>query len=128
MIFKSRFIFILAAGLFFFISTGISFYSIYKEVRSITLTAKSEFGPDPVIALLSLVQSENFSFRDRNRAVWALGQIGDKRALPVLMGLDIQTATRDGLDPDQHIVKYTVEKAIDQIEGFIITRWMYEFL
>ena len=39
---------------------------------------------DDVAALLDYVQSESHSLRDRNFAVWALGQARDPRALPVL--------------------------------------------
>ncbi|MBP7051353.1 MAG: hypothetical protein KBE65_10095 [Phycisphaerae bacterium] len=39
---------------------------------------------DDVAALLAYVQSEAHSLRERNYAVWALGQARDPRALPVL--------------------------------------------
>jgi hypothetical protein len=39
---------------------------------------------DDVAALMAYVQSESHSLRDRNYAVWALGQARDARALPLL--------------------------------------------
>jgi len=39
---------------------------------------------DPIAALLDYVQSDAHSLRERNYAVWALGQARDVRALPVL--------------------------------------------
>jgi HEAT repeat protein len=39
---------------------------------------------DRVLALMAYVESPTHSLRERNRAVWALGQLGDARALPVL--------------------------------------------
>lgn len=39
---------------------------------------------DDVAALMAYVQSESHSLRDRNYAVWALGQARDVRALPLL--------------------------------------------
>jgi len=39
---------------------------------------------DDVAALIAHVQSEQRSLRERNLAVWALGQLRDPRALPVL--------------------------------------------
>lgn len=39
---------------------------------------------DRVPALMAYVESPAHSLRERNRAVWALGQLGDARALPVL--------------------------------------------
>lgn len=41
---------------------------------------------DPVAALLDYVQSDAHSLRERNHAVWALGQARDPRALPILEG------------------------------------------
>jgi hypothetical protein len=40
--------------------------------------------PDRVMALVSLVADEDQPVSDRDRAVWALGQLRDSRALPVL--------------------------------------------
>jgi len=41
---------------------------------------------DDVAALLDYVQSDAHCLRERNHAVWALGQARDRRALPVLEG------------------------------------------
>jgi hypothetical protein len=41
---------------------------------------------DDVAALLDYVQAEAHSLRNRNHAIWALGQARDPRALPVLDG------------------------------------------
>jgi hypothetical protein len=43
-----------------------------------------EFRGDEVEALVALVRSDAHALPERNRAVWALGQIGDPRAEPVL--------------------------------------------
>jgi hypothetical protein len=39
---------------------------------------------DRVPALMAYIESPTHTLRERNRAVWALGQLGDARALPVL--------------------------------------------
>jgi len=39
---------------------------------------------DDVGALIAYVQSEQHSLRERNQAVWALGQLRDPRAVPLL--------------------------------------------
>ena len=44
---------------------------------------------DDVAALIAYAQSGSHSLRDRNRAVWALGQARDERALPVLQAFVI---------------------------------------
>jgi hypothetical protein len=58
---------------------------IGADVRSIAdLAQQSHRRGDRVEALIQFVGDNNQPFRDRNRAVWALGQLGDPRALPVL--------------------------------------------
>ena len=59
-------------------------FSIRSAVKEMSAEAVKEFGGDRVQALIAYVASENYTLRKRNRAVWALGQIGDKSALPVL--------------------------------------------
>ena len=39
---------------------------------------------DRVLALMAFAESPQHTLRERNRAVWALGQLGDARALPML--------------------------------------------
>ena len=39
---------------------------------------------DDIAALMDYVQSSSHTLRERNYAVWALGQARDKRALPIL--------------------------------------------
>ena len=46
--------------------------------------AQSRFPGDPVTALIALATSEEASLSDRNRAIWALGQLGSAEALPTL--------------------------------------------
>ena len=57
---------------------------IGAEVRAASDMARQQHAGDPVEALLRFVADTNHSPGDRNRAVWALGQLGDRRALPVL--------------------------------------------
>ena len=53
-------------------------------VRSFSQTAQAQFPGKRVEALMAMVNCESCSLRDRNDAVWALGQLDDSRALPVL--------------------------------------------
>jgi hypothetical protein len=54
-----------------------------------------------------------------NQDIWALGQIGDNRALPTLKRLH----TGNKCDHDVDLCQYELEKAIDQVEsGINITR------
>ena len=49
-------------------------------MKDISARATQEYSGDRVEALIAYLQSEEHSLRNRNRAVWALGQIGDDRA------------------------------------------------
>jgi hypothetical protein len=46
--------------------------------------AMAQFRGDRIEALISVVNCETCNLQDRNSAVWALGQLRDKRALPTL--------------------------------------------
>ena len=62
---------------------GVSFW-IGSDVRSITAEVMRAHEGDRVEALITYVDEPTHSLKERNRAVWALGQLGDQRALPVL--------------------------------------------
>ena len=62
---------------------AISCILIFSSVKSICTKAKNEFNSDHVEALMALIESEKFNFEEKNNAIWALGQIGDKKALPL---------------------------------------------
>jgi hypothetical protein len=53
-------------------------------VRSFSQTAQAHFPDKRVEALMAMVKCETCRMNDRNHAVWALGQLDDPRALPVL--------------------------------------------
>lgn len=86
------------------------------DVKRQCQQAQSEYGGDCTEALISLVQDENRGFRVRNAAIWALGQLGDSRALPVLQGL--YTGNIPLREPlDRGISQYELRKAIDLTGG-----------
>jgi len=58
--------------------------SIGWGVRRSSQIAQRQFPGDRVQALVAMVECESCDMRDRNHAVWALGQLDDSRALPVL--------------------------------------------
>lgn len=55
-----------------------------SDVRRYCKTAIRIYGNDCVSALSALVDDKSMPFRDRNNAVWALGQLGNSKALPYL--------------------------------------------
>jgi len=59
-------------------------WSIRSSVKSICAEVTQEHAGDRIEALMAYVNSDDHTLRERNHAVWALGQIGDERALPVL--------------------------------------------
>ena len=75
--------------------------------------AQREFPGDRVEALMALVDSDRHPFPERNRAVWALGQIADPRALPVLR----RHYTGAECQHDKYLCQHELKKAIDSCAG-----------
>ena len=95
--------------------------SIRAGVKEISAEATKQYPGDMIEALIMYVKSEDHSLRQRNRAVWALGQIGDKRALPVLK----QFYTGGPCDHDSRLCKGELQKAIKLCQGsFNATAWL----
>jgi len=86
---------------------------IGRGVRSISETALRDFPGDRVSALMALVESDRHGFRDRNRAIWALGQLGDARALPMLE----RHYTGEESDERIELSQYELKKAIVLCKG-----------
>jgi len=57
---------------------------IGSSVRRFSRMAQSQFPGNRTEALITLVKCQTCNMRDRNNAVWALGQLDDQAALPVL--------------------------------------------
>lgn len=113
-------------GLLFFVvcCTWIGF-----DVKNQCQEAKREYPAetDCVGALMTLVQDEGKSFRTRNSAIWALGQSGDKRALPVLE--KYYTGVIPDREPlDKSLSQYELKKAIALVKGgFNMTAFVWRF-
>lgn len=101
---------------------------IFSTVRTVALEAQATYSGDPVVALIALVEDETAPFDKRNSAIWALGQIGDKQALPVLQELDTHEVQSAPYDSTAYIVQYSLDKALKQMNGISLTRWMYRWL
>ena len=71
---------------------------------------------DCVDALLTTLQNPQESYRTKNYAIWSLGQLGDKRALPALENL--YTGQIPPREPyDAGISQYELKKAIKLVGG-----------
>jgi hypothetical protein len=86
------------------------------DVKSQCQQAQREYGGDCTEALIHLVQDDTRGFRVRNEAIWALGQLGDGRALPVLQSLYTgKIPPREPLDAG--ISQYELRKAVALTSG-----------
>lgn len=94
----------------------ISFVWIGFDVKNQCLQAKREYGGKCSQALSKLLDDENKLYRQRNSAIWVLGQMGDEKALPVLQKYYTgQIPDREPLDST--ISQYELEKAIKLVQG-----------
>jgi hypothetical protein len=86
------------------------------DVKTQCQAAKNDYGGDCVEALVSLVQDESRGYRNRNNAIWALGQLGDSRAHAALQSL--YTGVIPPREPlDAGISQYELRKAVDLTGG-----------
>ena len=84
-------------------------WGINNESRS----AMARFGGDRIEALISVVDCQDCRLQDRDHAVWALGQLKDKRALTVLH----KYRTGKPCNHSRQICQYEISKAIRWTEG-----------
>lgn len=104
----------LSIGLLFFFVSGVW---IGHEAKRLCQEAKWEYGKTECVeALITQLDDDKQGFRTRNHTIWALGQFGDKRALPVL------EKYYTGIIPDREpldvtISQYELEKAIKLANG-----------
>lgn len=89
---------------------------IGSDVKSQCQSAKAKYGGDCVEALVSTLKDDANSYRSRNSAIWALGQIGDNRALATLE--DYYTGQIPEREPLNEVVsQYELQKAIKLVKG-----------
>lgn len=100
------------AGIVIIAFVGISLM-IGSGVNERSQSAMAQFGSDRVEALIALVDCQTCSLHDRTQAVWALGQLRDKRALPGLYKYN----TGSPCDYQRLICQYEISKAIRWTEG-----------
>jgi hypothetical protein len=96
---------------------GVAFLSVCwtigAGVRATGKGAILEHGGDRVTALMTYLESSSHSLPERNRAVWALGQLGDARALPVLQ----KYYTGKPCDHGRMLCQRELKKAIQLCRG-----------
>jgi hypothetical protein len=57
---------------------------VRSDARATAQSAVARYGGSTVEALTACVEDSSRALIDRNHAVWALGQLGDRKALPIL--------------------------------------------
>jgi len=88
------------------------------EAKSLCQNAVWQYGGDCVEALIVQLEDEHQSYVARNHAIWALGQMGDTRALPVLN--KFYTGVVPEREPlNEMISQYELKKAIELVQGGI---------
>lgn len=122
--------------LIFFVATGISIFTllfvityvwIRFDVKQQCLNSKRIYGGSCLEASSNLLKDKDRDFRSRNSAVWVLGQLADKKALPVLKSF--YTGVIPDREPlDKIISQYELKKAIRWCEEGNWTSWMYTII
>src|SRR3990167_95376 len=111
-------IIIISFTLFFFSLFVIIGLIIGRAVSNQCYEAIKVNSGDLISALIMVLNDDNNGFRERNSAVWALGQLGDKRALPYLKQYySGNIAKKESLD--KGISQLELKKAIDLTSGGI---------
>jgi hypothetical protein len=96
--------------------------SIGHSVKELASTAIQEYPGDRVEALMAFVDSDHHSLQERNRAVWALGRLGDERALPTLR----KYYNGQPCQHDKYLCQHELRKAIRLCEGATnAVAWMW---
>lgn len=98
--------------LFFLVTATWIGFSVHDHC----LLAQGRYGGDCVEALIAHLEDEGNPYGERNSAIWALGQLGDPRALPVLekyfTGNIPNRESWNGV-----ISQYELKKAIKLVKG-----------
>lgn len=116
---KEKFFYIASIGIsILFLFFVVSCVWIGHEVKSICSNTMKEYTvkTNCTEALILLLDDNKRGFWARNSAIWALGQLGDKRALPVLQ--KYYTGKIPQREPlDRTISQYELKKAINLAGG-----------
>lgn len=98
--------------LFFVITCSWIGFDVKHQCKS----AVSKYEKDCVESLIKTLDNNKESYQTRNSAIWALGQMGDVRALSVLK--KYYTGKIPSREPlNKGISQYELKKAIKLVEG-----------
>jgi len=106
----------------------LSLHWICSDVRAITKKAQQQFEGDHIETLVAALESDKLSIKEKNRVIWAMGEIGDKRALPVLQKIYTGEPCQKPCDSSQHICQYGIKKAIRGCKGFNVVSYVWQWI
>ena len=88
--------------------------------------AQEKYEGDCVESLIEYLDDESNSFRSRNSAIWALGQMGDARGKQILE--KYYTGNIPAKEKyDKTLSQYEMKKALKLVAGgFNITHWVWK--
>ncbi len=123
---------ILISALVFVILGVVAFaggiFSIYYTVWKTCDSAKENYGGECQTALIKVLEDEKASPREKNDAIWSLGQMADPKSLPALEKI-YAGKVPEGREPlDEVVSQYEIEKAIRWCKNGNSTSWMYKGL
>ena len=100
-------------------------------VKKVCGAATQKYPGDKVEALMVSVETKEYGYRaniyrTKNHALWALGQLGDKRALPFLKKL----ITGKPCDHETNLCQGEIQEAIRKLErnGFNLPKFLWRGL
>jgi len=112
-----------AGGGILILAYGIMCLAIGAGVDDLLERAHGSYSGDDTAALVAMMSSGDTPLKDRNLAIWALGQLGDTRATASLEKL----LTGEPCNHDLAICQRELKKAIRGCRGGInITRWAWK--
>lgn len=111
-----------------FILFVITLHWISSDVRAICKKTQQKYEGDRVEALIAYLEKEPLTFKEKNNVIWALGEIGDKRAIPTLQKLYTGKPCPKPCDSSKYICQYGIKKAIRGCKGFNVVRYVWRWI
>ena len=97
---------------YFLLSVNLIGYSVKNKCQ----IAQAKYSGDCVEALISYLDDQTNDFLTRNSAIWALGQLGDERALPVLKKY-YTSYSGERCNRSEALAQLELQRAISYFEG-----------
>ena len=116
---------ILAVIIFVVLVVASGFFSLFYTVRKTCNLAKEKHGGKCQTALVSVLEDENAIPKEKNDAIWALGQMAEPESLSALEKI-YAGKVPEGREPLNEVVsQYEIEKAIRWVKNGNVFSWMY---